>query len=128
MRTSMCWAIRERCHEKIQGLIKTGFDLSERDGRDFTPLHWACMIGDRELAVQFLDNGADVNARARLGMTPLHVAANKGYLELVRLLLDRGAVVNPCTTGRAETPLYYALVNYHATVAQLLIENGAHLE
>ena len=66
-------------------------------------IHYACMLGSRDLIRWLVENGAKVNRQGRDGNTPLHCAAQHGDLETVRYLLENGAdpgIVN--TSG--ETP------------------------
>lgn len=59
-----------------------------------TPLHWAAVLNNVELARFLIGKGADVNVRqAKYLVTPLHAAARRGHSDMCRLLLDSGADV-----------------------------------
>lgn len=59
--------------------------------RGLTPLHYATLVGNRDLATLLLDHGALVDKGDHVGYTPLSVAAGEGDVSLTKLLLDRGA-------------------------------------
>ena len=88
-----------------------------------TPLTWAALIGQRDLAAVLLDRGARVGDRNRDGSTALHAAAFMGHTELAELLIRRGADVNaPNSSG--EIPLQTAAQPFSivaAVAAQLSI-------
>lgn len=66
-------------------------------------IHYACMLGSRDLIRWLVENGAKVNRQGRDGNTPLHCAAQHGDLETVRYLLENGA--DPGIVNRSgETP------------------------
>lgn len=104
------------------------FDWPNKYGE--TPLHAACMSGDRETAVLLLERGARVDQyNVSDGLpwhTPLYLAVLKGHYELVKLLLDYGADVNrPNRNGHS--PLFAACVSHHYQIMRLLKERGAEV-
>jgi ankyrin repeat protein len=56
-------------------------------------LHYASMMGHKEVAGLLITNGADVNANSNIGAS-LHIAVFKGHKEIVELLIANGADVN----------------------------------
>ena len=58
---------------------------------DLTPLVWATMRGDPDIAAAVLDSGGSPDERDRSGNTPLHHAVYFGRDALARLLIERGA-------------------------------------
>jgi len=84
--------------EEIKALIKAHPELVSIDshGSGETPLHFAAMTGDIDLAELLLEFDANVNARSAGGSTPLHLAVgsmgfDKSNLEVARLLIAHGA-------------------------------------
>jgi Acyltransferase family/Ankyrin repeats (3 copies) len=69
-----------------------------------TPLTWAALTGQRDLAASLVDRGADVMGRNRDGGTALHAAAFMGEADVVNLLVLRGTDVN-ATSSSGESPL-----------------------
>ena len=73
-----------------------------------------------ELMDWLITQGADINARDEYERTPLHYHAQVNKVEKVALLLKKGA-----QDRYKNTPLLFA--EYHAEVAELLIEKGANI-
>ena len=48
--------------------------MNAKSDGDWTPLHWATLLGNKETAELFLAEGADVNAKTNDGETPLDLA------------------------------------------------------
>jgi len=48
--------------------------LTDTDGENSTPLHWACFAGSDTAIYYLLAWGLDVNAKDNLGNTSLHLA------------------------------------------------------
>ena len=69
-----------------------------------TPLTWAALVGQRDLAATLIDRGARVSDRNRDGGTALHAAAFMGQAEVVDLLIRKGADVNAASYS-GEVPL-----------------------
>ena len=55
-----------------------------------TPFHFACVRGNLELCVLFMEHNADIKARTVEEKTPLHLAALRGNEEIVELLIKKG--------------------------------------
>lgn len=77
-----------------------------------------------ELMDWLIAQGADVNARDEYECTPLHYHAQVNNIKKVALLLERGADIEAQDRYK-KTPLLFT--EYHAEVAQLLIEKGANI-
>ena len=65
--------------------------VHSRDGKGFTPLHYACEKGHVGVAAWLLGHGAHINEATRWGSTACHVACEGGHLPVVELLLGEGA-------------------------------------
>ena len=76
-------------------LIKRGAQVDARakgqNLSNFTPLHYATMIGHPDVARILLESKADVNARDSQDGTPLHHAVRSGRKDVVSLLLEFNA-------------------------------------
>jgi hypothetical protein len=69
-----------------------------------TPLTWAALTGQKDLAAILIERGANVMDRNRDGGTALHAAAFMGEADLVDLFVQKGADVN-ATSSSGESPL-----------------------
>jgi ankyrin repeat protein len=88
----------------------------------------AAKSGDVEKLRVLLDADADlIPARDADGSTALHCATWKGHQAIVTFLLSAGAVVNIHNNNEhwGTTPLHAAAHANQATIAKMLIENGA---
>ncbi len=70
---------------------------------------------------RLLDSGVSVNAVAE-EWTPLLYAAKKGQLGVCRLLLEKDADLNVCLASNGSTPLHFAILFKHETLALFLLE------
>jgi ankyrin repeat protein len=122
-----------------------------------TPLHYAAIGDDQEIAAQLIKAGARLNARTKTGITPLYGAVSAGKEEMVNLLISKGARANESTDDGAIplhaatkrniaemlvaagvpvnarnkygfTPLHIAANYGHVEVADFLLTRGAELE
>lgn len=112
-------------------LIEQGIDIHAQDGSlGFTPLHVACLYGNKAVIEKLLALKVDVNAQSKVGATPIHCAASHGDPEIIRLLCENGASVK--TKDKKErTPVHAimhtiaSLVRAPKTMAQLKKLNNA---
>jgi Ankyrin repeats (3 copies) len=85
-------------------LLRRGADVNARDLFGGTPLGWAGLRGQKNVAALLIASGALVDARTVTGKTPLHLAATAGQKEVVTLLLAHGANRN-AKNSDGQTPL-----------------------
>jgi ankyrin repeat protein/penicillin V acylase-like amidase (Ntn superfamily) len=100
---------------------------TERNRYGLTPLHWAALRGELDLAARLVAEGAQVDAPDRAGSTALMGAAQTGRLPLVRQLLEQGAKVT-ARNHEGEDALSTALRWGHFEVAKALIQAGATVD
>ncbi|MHC4212186.1 MAG: ankyrin repeat domain-containing protein [Planctomycetota bacterium] len=111
--------------EQVRKLIAAGADVSAKDRKGQTPLHFAAKGGHEEIARLLIAEGADVNVNMSDGSwTPLLDAAGNGHTKLVKLLLEKGAKVN-VGDNYGYTPLYYAIWSKDEEAVRALISAGA---
>jgi ankyrin repeat protein len=108
----------------VQGLLKQGADVNTKEGTGMTPLMYAAMYGEPEMAKLLIDSGADIGYKDEHGMSPLLAACMMGHADIVKLLLDKG--VNPDgRSGIGTTPLMSAALYHKIDVVKVLLERGA---
>jgi ankyrin repeat protein len=106
------WSEAGQC---IDMLVATGADLSAKDDRGKTPLHYLAALGGqnpmffiRGIGDTFVLAKVDFNARDNAGDTPLHVAARTGTQDVYEWLVKQGG--DPAVTNNAgETPRQLAM-------------------
>lgn len=105
--------------------------VNRRDTQNgMTPLHWAVMGNQTNMAEYLLVHGADVNAGDRYGMTPLHKAAAFNGKDMAAILLEHGANLNAMGVkyGVIQVmPLHLAAEAGFADVIQVLLDHGADI-
>ncbi len=95
-----------------------------------TPLHYAAVRGNVEVARQLICAGADPDARTEEGRTPLQFAFENPEMSdhdraaLVDLLASGSDIVNSID-GIGLSPLHYAARFGNASAASLLVRRGA---
>jgi ankyrin repeat protein len=111
-------------------------DVTAVTQRGHSALHFAARDGYQDLVRLLLDSGTDVDVRSAAGEfgrhTAMHLAAMNGHKEVVYILLEKGADVNAKTGIIGEnladyTPLHFAVTEGDMEVANLLLDNKAHL-
>gem|GEM_PF-2342146 len=84
--------------ETVKVLLNSGAGVNGADRMGRTPLYWAAVAGNCEIAGLLLSRGAYVEGKDREGRTPLHAAAVNGQMKMVRLLLSY------CHSGKQGEP------------------------
>ena len=103
--------------------------LENKEGLNWTPLHFAAQLDNAPLVVALLMMGECPNAQDKDGKTPLHLVAYKWlaggkHLYVLRLLLGAGADVDK-QDRIGSTPLYIAAARGQNHLCKLLLEAGA---
>jgi ankyrin repeat protein len=106
-------------------LLDAGADLTAKNRRGSTPLHWA--IHDEAKVRLLLSRGAAVNVRQVEGRTPLYQAASLGNATaIVKLLLANGADPH-IATANGRTPLMAAAGRGDIEAMTLLLDAKAEV-
>lgn len=72
---------------RILAMSKLQLEIVEENGN--TALHFACFLGNAEMAKLLINNGARVNCTNNFGFTPLHFAAWKQHENLGIWLVEQ---------------------------------------
>jgi hypothetical protein len=102
-------ATRQNQVEIARILLDNGADIDARGQWGGTPLHWAAMVGGKDMVQLLLDHGADVGVKTEgFGSTPLLWAAHGSammvrpagadYLGVCQVLLKAGAPADTTNT------------------------------
>lgn len=115
-------AMREKSVKVAETLIRwPNTTVEVRTSTDESPLMFAALNGQLELARLLISRGADVN---KPGWAPLHYAATRGHLALMNLLLEQHAYID-ASSPNGTTPLMMAAFYGTASAVKLLLEAGA---
>ena len=101
-------------------------DVAMAGGGDngMTPLHYAAVFNNAEIATLLIARNATINARDGSGFTPLNLAAGGTEVAVLKVLIDAGGDVNaPNNSG--ETPLARATEYGTKETVDLLKAQGA---
>jgi len=116
-------ACQEGNVKKVEILLRIVTNPNIADELGWTPLHYASMLGYKEVVEVLLGAGANPNIADMYGWTPLHRASRNGHKEVVEVLLGAGA--NPNIADQfGMTPLHYASGNGHKEVVERLLQRG----
>jgi hypothetical protein len=107
----------------VKLLLALGANVNAREGKGFTPLHYAAWKPEPEIASLLLAAHAEVNARTADGRTPLHTAL---YRAVCQVLIEGGADVQAKDNG-GSTPLHATARGGgdNTSIAELLLSHGA---
>jgi len=105
-------------------------DLKQRDYEGRTPLLWAAVNGQLQLAGALLrckgENGVHVNQTNDQGHSPLHLAAKHDKPAMIKLLLLSGANMEARRDG-GWTPLLVAAAAGSESAIDALLAHGANV-
>jgi ankyrin repeat protein len=96
-------------------------NVKGHDGR--TPLLWAAIRGNKEVAELALADGADPNVKTDAGWTPLLEAVGYRDKEMAELLLAKGADIN-AKANDGKTSLDVAKAHGDQAIIELLRAHG----
>jgi ankyrin repeat protein len=117
-------AARHGSLQVLEVLAERGADLTKRDFRRYTSLHYAAKRGRAAIVEFLLSKGVPVDCLNGKRETPLNLAASRGSFEVIPLLLGAGANVEARDLD-LNTPLIRSVETSGVESAQLLIARGA---
>ena len=105
-------AVKEgRVLEVNKLLRKEKYLIYEFDDTRQTPLHWAAIRGQHEVASILIEKKANINAKDIIGRTPLYNAAKMNNVKVVKILLAGRA--NPLIRTQGGKTPYMVTKNSH---------------
>src|SRR5579885_2301457 len=108
----------------VRGLLDARIIPDEVEAYGRTPLIYAAMNDNADIAQMLVSRGARLDLRDKLGKTALHWAAERDSLKVMRVLLQAGATVD-VQNQQGVTPLMLASVNGHTDAVRLLLQYHA---
>lgn len=110
----------------VESVLSKGADVNAKDNSFRTPLLWATIDNDKNMAEFLISKGAEIEAKDQAQRTPLHWAAINGFKNMAQMLISKGARVN-AQTRTGNTPLYLASYNGYLDIVKLLLKNKAEI-
>ncbi|CCG52957.1 Protein of unknown function containing ankyrin repeat signature [Flavobacterium indicum GPTSA100-9 = DSM 17447] len=93
----------------------------------WTPLCYACFIGNSKAVKLLIEKGANVNYKDSNGQTPLILASITGNIEEIALLLKAGADINGVDMNNSSA-LIHASAEGNLLTVKYLVDQGCELE
>ncbi|MEO0348333.1 MAG: ankyrin repeat domain-containing protein, partial [Pseudomonadota bacterium] len=78
-------------NEMMKLIIGEGVDLNSTSEAGYTALHFACQLGDVNLAYLLIENNANINVKDNWGNCPIHKAVINNHVDVVIMLSAIGA-------------------------------------
>lgn len=104
--------------EAAAWLLERGAQIN-REGKEWSALHYATFAGHDELAKFLIQKKADVNAQSTNGSTVLMMAAREGRDKIAAMLIEAGAV-RSTKNDHGEDALTWAMRHSHLTIAKMI--------
>ena len=118
-------------NEMVERLLEAGADPNVvcTEYFNFTPLHFACAQNKEDIVQLLLNAKANTNVLNSKGFTPLSIAVSEGNVKIVEALLAAGADVElENDVIRGWRPIFFAAINGHLPILNLLLKHGASLK
>ena len=124
----LLYAVTTRNIQLIQKALSKKADVINAilDAKQWTALHYASKLGNKDIVTLLLQNQANVHARTEPRDTPLHIAAGHGSLQVMDLLITNNADIE-AKNEDGMTPLHYAARTGACNTVQKLIDAGANI-
>ncbi|XP_059117066.1 ankyrin repeat domain-containing protein 7-like isoform X2 [Peromyscus eremicus] len=114
--------------KRLQRMINLGkHSVHDRDFKERTALHFACVYGWEEVVRVLLRNNCDIDAVDRNSITPLMKAVQNWSYGCMCTLLKHGANPN-CMDKNGNTSLHYAVSENNQKMAEYLLTYNADME
>jgi len=121
-------AVKQGNIEKVKEILDENPELvNQKDRVNYTPLHWAVMLRNKEMADLLVSKNADINDKSNnQHLTPLQSALAFRYSNnpaVLDFLLEHGAEVE-CTGSEGISNLLRASASGYERLIHLLLEGG----
>jgi ankyrin repeat protein len=110
--------------QQLKELIDTydSFDINQKNNSGWNALHYACVFGYTELALELITkHKANVNLANGEDWSPLHLCSFKGHQEIVKILLSNPDTDVNLNVPNIGTPLHCACKKNHLQVVSILL-------
>ncbi len=125
--TPLMWAAYFNNLTATRLLINSKAKLNIVNSRSWSALHYAALLGRKDILKELVRAGADVNIASETGLTALMKCAGLNHSDALKVLLDLGANIKK-TDHKGRTALMYAAAMGRVETLDVLISAGAVLE
>ena len=101
---------------------------SDEEKNLYTPLHYACEYSQLLIVQYLIYKGANIEAKSHSNDYPIHCASKGGLLPVVQYLIEKHNIDVDIRGSCKKTPLQYACLNGHLSIAEYLISKGANVK
>ena len=129
-------ALHVACDRRIIAMVREllmieSIEINKEDEQQNTPLHTACISGEKDVVFALIDAGADVMKENEDEMTPLHLAVVERKLEIVKMILDMHAGdkadLLQAVDKDANSLFLLAVKTGDEEMVQFFLDNGANV-
>ena len=129
-------ALHAACERGIVAMVKAlllveGIEKDKTDEHKNTPMHTACVHGEKDVVSTLINAGANIMEVNDDKMTPLHVAVVKRKLEIVKIILDMCAEKKDELLDAKEkegnSPFLLAMKIGDEEIIKFFLHNGANV-
>ena len=129
-------ALHVACKRGIIAMVKElllceGIEINKKDKQHNTPMHTACVSGEKSIVFTLIEAGANVMEKNDDDMTPLHVAVVERKLEIVKMILDMHAgdkeELLQETEKDGNSPFLLAVKTGDEEMVKFFLDNGANV-
>ena len=130
-------ALHVACERGIVAMVKElllfeGIEINTKGYYHWnTPLHTACVSGEKDIVFALIEAGANVMEENDDNMTPLHIAVVERKLEIVKMILDMHAdgkeELLQAIEKDGNSPFLLAVKSGDEEMVKFFLNNGANL-
>ena len=129
-------ALHAACERGIIAMVKElllceGIEINKKDEQQNTPMHTACISGEKDIVFTLIEAGANMMEENDDEMTPLHVAVVERKLEIVKMILDMRAgdkeELLQAIEKDGNSPFLLAVKTGDEEMVKFFLDNGANV-
>ena len=128
-------ALHAACERGVTAMVKEllsceSIEINKKDEQQNTPMHTACVSGEKDVVFTLIEHGANVMEENNDKMTPLHVAVVERKLEIVKIILkcaDDKKKLLQAKEKDGNSPFLLAVKTGDEEMVKFFLDNGANV-